>query len=111
MFLRVALLLLSKKKYFPQLFSPECPRECRIYKHQAKVHKVVNGHITFLSQFLQVLGKEIPQGLEELGRLIMKARKVESNLYALMKESREGGKDYYTQEEIHKIYKDSHVKH
>ena len=53
----MAILLLSKRKYFPQLFPTDSPRDCRIYRYIAKIKKLINPQVTFLSHFLQHLSR------------------------------------------------------
>lgn len=56
LFVRVALLLLSKRKYFPLLFPPSV-RDCKIYKYISKIGKAVNLQVLFLAAFFRQLAK------------------------------------------------------
>lgn len=53
--MRVALSLLSKKQYSPQLFPPENRRDCKIYRYISKIKKIVSSHALFLQKFLLAL--------------------------------------------------------
>jgi len=53
LYLRFAILFLSKKKYFPQLFPANNPRTCKIFKYREKISKVVSNHVIFLANFLK----------------------------------------------------------
>jgi hypothetical protein len=63
LFVKLALLLLSKRKYFPVLFPSGVVRECKIYKYVSKIGKAVNPQVLFLSSFLKQLSQELPQDL------------------------------------------------
>jgi hypothetical protein len=80
--IRLALLFLSKRKYFPALFTA-APRDCKIYKHISKISKAVNPQVLFLAAFLRQLAGELPREEADVHRLIFKAVKVDSNLYYL----------------------------
>lgn len=54
-------MLLSKKKYFPQLFPTATPRDCKIYKYCTKIAKAVSKHVMFLASFLKNLANELPE--------------------------------------------------
>jgi len=47
--MRFALLLLSKKKFFPHVFTPNKPRDSQILANSAKAKKRVNNHVIFLA--------------------------------------------------------------
>jgi hypothetical protein len=63
LFVKLALLLLSKRKYFPVLFPSGVVRECKIYKYISKIGKAVNPQVLFLASFLRQLSQELPKGL------------------------------------------------
>ena len=63
LFVKLALMLLSKRKYFPSLFPSGAVRECKIYKYISKIGKAVNPQVLFLSSFLKQLSRELPQDL------------------------------------------------
>ncbi len=50
--IRLALLFLSKRKYFPALFTA-APRDCKIYKHISRIGKAVSPQVLFLATFLR----------------------------------------------------------
>lgn len=51
------MLLLSKKKYFPQIFPSKTPRDCKLLKYSPKIAKIVNTHVIFLADFLRKLSE------------------------------------------------------
>ena len=46
--------------------------------------------MSFLTDFFIDLAEEIPEDVEEMSELIFKMRKVESNLYYLLREEKKG---------------------
>ena len=61
--MRFALLLLSKKKYYPQLFPLKNIRECKIPRYINKIKKIVSPQILFFADFLRKLSNELPKEL------------------------------------------------
>lgn len=88
LFVKFALVFLSKRKYFPALFASS-PRDCKIYKYISKISKVLNPQVQFLVSFLRQLTKELPRDLEDIHKIIFKACKVDSNLYYLTQQTPE----------------------
>jgi hypothetical protein len=82
-------MMLSKKKYFSQLFEGEHGRECKLAKYGNKAKKYLNNHIVFMADFLQGIGAELSEDEAELVKVIFQARKVDCNIYSLSKESGE----------------------
>lgn len=74
--MRLSLLLLSKRKFFPQLFAGEHFRECKIYKYGTKTLKVVGAQAPYLLNFLREVSRELPDEHSELESIVFKARKV-----------------------------------
>lgn len=64
--MRLALLLLSKRKFFPQLFTGDHFRECKIYKFGTKSLKVVGNQAPYLLNFLRDVSRELPEEHSEL---------------------------------------------
>jgi hypothetical protein len=57
LFVKFSLIFLSKRKFFPALFTTSPVRDCKIYKYISKISKAVNPQVVFLADFLRQLTK------------------------------------------------------
>lgn len=64
--MRLSLLLLSKRKYFAQIFPGEHFRDCKIYKFGTKTLKIVGTQAPYLLNFLREVSRELPNDHSEL---------------------------------------------
>jgi|JI6StandDraft_1071083.scaffolds.fasta_scaffold1401607_1 hypothetical protein len=74
--MRLAIQLLCKRKFFPQIFIGDSFRECRLYKFGPKVLKVVGTQVPFLSDFMRDLSKELPEDHADIEALVFRVKKV-----------------------------------
>ena len=73
-----------------------------------KRQKYLNDHIIYLSDFMRLMTKEMPEDLDEMDRIILKMKNVDVNLYreTVNSSSKEG---FFKKEEASKMFDKSRI--